>query len=152
MGDFAIPRKIHYKTWDFPFMPEKASVPEEWLSDLQRELNEKAGVEHNSKQKYLLQTMHDKHDYFVYRELLAFYIEHGVEIIHITCGIKFKVDKWLKDYIMLNTRLRDEARVKGDTVAVNGFKLMVNSIFGKLMQNNVNQSTLKVASGIKDAI
>lgn len=67
---------------------------------------------------YLLQTMHDKHEYFVYGELLAFYIEHGVEISHITRRVKFKVDNWHKDYIILSTRLHDEARGRGDTVGV----------------------------------
>ena len=29
---------------------------------------------------------------------------------------------------------------------------MVNNIFGKLMQNNMKQSTLKIGNGIKEAI
>ena len=43
MGDFTVPRNIHSnnKTWDYPLMPEKASIPEEeeCLSPKQVELN-----------------------------------------------------------------------------------------------------------------
>ena len=27
MGDFTVPTAIHKKTWDYPLMPEKASIP-----------------------------------------------------------------------------------------------------------------------------
>ena len=60
---------------DYPFMPEEGRVPEEWLSDVQKWLDEQAGVVHSEKQEYLLQTMHDKINYFVYGEILAFYLE-----------------------------------------------------------------------------
>ena len=29
MGDFTVPTTIHKMTWDYPLMPEKASIPEE---------------------------------------------------------------------------------------------------------------------------
>ena len=29
MGDFTVPTAIHKKTWDYPLMPEKASIPED---------------------------------------------------------------------------------------------------------------------------
>ena len=32
MGDFIVPTNIHKKTWDYPLMPEKASIPEDQLS------------------------------------------------------------------------------------------------------------------------
>ena len=67
MGDFTVPTAIHKMTWDYPLMPEKASVPEEdQLSQKQIELNENNRAKHNSHQQYLLQTMWDKHHYFVY--------------------------------------------------------------------------------------
>ena len=41
MGDFTVPIAIHNKmTWDYPLMPEKASIPEDQLSPKQVELNE----------------------------------------------------------------------------------------------------------------
>ena len=71
MGDFTVPTNIHKKTWDYPLMPEKASIPEDQLSPKQVELNENNRTKHSSHQQYLLQTMWDKHHYFVYGEVTA---------------------------------------------------------------------------------
>ena len=49
MGDFTVPTAIHKKTWDYPLMPEKASIPEEdQLSPKQVELNENNRTSHSS--------------------------------------------------------------------------------------------------------
>ena len=53
---------------------------------------------------------------------------------------------------MLNTKLRDECRAKGQTVGVKVYKDMNNTIFGKTMQNNFKQSTLKIVNNIMDVI
>ena len=95
MGDFVIPREIHKKTWDYPLMPEKASIPEECLSPKQVELNTNNRTKHNPHQQYLLQTMWDKLQYFVYGEILDyFYLQQGVEIAHLYCGTVFNVKEW----------------------------------------------------------
>ena len=85
MGDFTVPTAIHKKTWDYPLMPEKASIPEEdQLSPKQVELNEVNNrAIHSSHTQYLLQTMWDKHHYFVYGEVLDFYLEQGIEMTHL---------------------------------------------------------------------
>ena len=111
---------------------------------MQKWLNEQTGVVHSKKQEYLLQIMHDKVNYFVYGEILAFYLEHGAEMGEVICRIKFKVSKWLEPYIMLNTKLQDECRAKGQTVGVKVYKDMNNTIFGKNIQNDFKQSTLKI--------
>ena len=101
MGDFTVPRNIHNKTWDYPLMPEKASIPEEeeCLSPKQVELNVNNCTKHSTHQEYLLQTMWDKHHYFVYGEVLDFYLQQGIEIAHLYCGIVFNVKEWLKPYV-----------------------------------------------------
>ena len=68
MGDFTVPTTIHKMTWDYPLMPEKVSIPEDQLSPKQVELNENNRAKHSLHQQYLLQTMWDKHHYFVYGE------------------------------------------------------------------------------------
>ena len=69
-------------------MPEKASIPEEeeCLSPKQVELNVNNCTKHSTHQEYLLQTMWDKHHYFVYGEVLDFYLQQGIEIAH-TCTV-----------------------------------------------------------------
>ena len=74
-------------------MPEKTSIPEEeeCLSPKQVELNVNNCTKHSTHQEYLLQTMWDKHHYFVYGEVLDFYLQQGIEIAHLYCGIVFNV-------------------------------------------------------------
>ena len=56
MIDFTVPRNIHNnnKTWDYPLMPEKASIPEECLSPKQVELNVNNNncTKHSTRQEY----------------------------------------------------------------------------------------------------
>ena len=89
IGDFTVPRNIHNKTWDYPLMPEKASIPEEeeYLSPKQVELNVNNCTKHSTRQEHLLQTMWDKHHYFVYGEVLDFYLQQGIEIAHLYCVV-----------------------------------------------------------------
>ena len=89
MGAFTVPTAIHNKkTWDYPLMPEKASIPEEdQLSPKQVELNKNNCTKHSSHQQYLLQTMWDKHHYFVYGEVLDFYLQQGIEMAHLYCVV-----------------------------------------------------------------
>ena len=110
MGDFHIPGEIHKLMHDYPFMPEKSCVPEAALSQKQRELNANNQTKHNPQQEYLLQTMWDKQGYIVYGEMLDFYLRHGVQMTHIYCIVTFRVVNWLKPYIDLNTKLRNEAK------------------------------------------
>ena len=100
MGDFTVPSAIHKKTWDYPLMPEKASIPEDQLSPKQVELNVNNNrTKHSSHQQYLLQTMWDKHHYFVYGELLDFYLQQGIEMTHLYCGIVFNVKECVAEAI-----------------------------------------------------
>ena len=109
-------------------MPEKACVPEAALSDKQRELNANNRSKHNPRQEYLLQTMWDKKGYVVYGEML----QHGVQMTHIYCIIIFRVANWLKPYIELNTKLRNEAKRTGNALGITVFKGMNNFIYGKV--------------------
>ena len=54
--------------------------------------------------------MWDKTGYVVYGEMLDFYLQHSVQMMHIYCIITFRVANWLKPYIELNTKLRNEAK------------------------------------------
>ena len=87
MGDFTVPTNIHKMIWDYPLMPEKASIPEDQLSQKQVELNKKNRTKHSSHQQCLLQTMWDKHHYFVYGEVLDFYLQQGIEMTHLYCVV-----------------------------------------------------------------
>ena len=96
--------------------------------------------------------MWDKKGYVVYGEMLDFYLCHGVQMTHIYCIITFRVANWLKPYIELNTKLRNEVKRTGNTLRITVFKGMNNFIYGKFLQNVFKQTNLNFINTIEDAI
>ena len=131
-------------------MPEKSCVPVAALSQKQRVLNANNRSKHNPRQEYLLQTMWDKKGYVVYSEMLDFYLRHGVQMTHIYCIITFRVANWLKPYIELNTKLRNEAKRTGNALGITVFKGMNNFIYSKFLQNVFKQMNLKFLNTIEE--
>ena len=84
--------------------------------------------------------------------MLDFYLRHGVQMTHIYCIITFRVANWLKPYIKLNTKLRNEVKKTGNSLGITVFKGMNNFIYGKFLQNVFKQTNLKFLNTIEDAI
>ena len=70
----------------------------------------------------LIPNLNNKTNYVVHYENLKLYESLGLKITKIHIGIKFKESTWLEEYINLNTRLRIEAKQRGNNVEVNFFQ------------------------------
>ena len=55
-------------------------------------------------------------------------LKHGLKFKKVHPGIAFQQSIWMKAYVMLNTRLRKDAKNEFEK---DFFKLMNNSIFGR---------------------
>ena len=109
--DVAYPRELHDYHNDLTFMCECMSI--------------------NAVEK-LIPNLYYKRRYVIHIRALEQALKHGLVLEHIHIVIEFKQSAWMKEYIDFNTRLR--------TAAANDFekdfyKLMNNSVFGKMMEN-----------------
>ena len=95
----------------------------------------------------LVPNLRDKKRYSVQIKTLNQALKHGLKLKKVHRVIEFQQSKWMKAYIMLNTRLRIAAKNEFEKDI---FKLMNNSVFGKTMENIRNHKDMKlVTSEIK---
>ena len=88
----------------------------------------------------LVPNLKDKKEYVVQIKALNQALKQGLKLKKVHRVIEFRQSKWIKAYIMLNTRLRKDAKNEFEK---DFFKLMNNSVFGKTMENIRNHKDMK---------
>ena len=108
--DVEYPKELHEYHNELPFLVEKIKIVRE---------------------ETLLPNLKDKKGYLVHIKTLNQALKHGLKLRNVDRVIEFRQSRWMKAYIMLNTRLRKAARTEFEK---DFFKLMSNSVFGKTME------------------
>ncbi|XP_064483589.1 uncharacterized protein LOC135396508 [Ornithodoros turicata] len=139
--DLEYPKSIHALTRYFPLAPEKAVVPEEWLSPFQRGLLEELMYQPANSKKLLL-TCKDKVEYVVHYALLALYCRLGTRVTKIHRILKFRQAPFLRPYIEENVARRVAS---GTTFEKNFYKISNNVVFGRTLLNKFNMRDIRVA-------
>lgn len=124
--DLEYPSELHDYHNDYPFLP----------------LNENVPGKRNTTRKLLL-TLSNKNNYVIHYRMLKLIIKHGLVLKKIHRALRFKQTAWLRPYIELNTEMRTKAT---DDFQKNFFKLMVNAIFGKTMENLRSRVDIRLKS------
>lgn len=138
--DLLYPKELHDELNDFPLAPEIRRVMEEEYSDWQKNCMAKLGQK-PTKSKKLMMDFLPKRDYVVHYKNLQYYIAHGMKLIRVKSAIEFNQEKWMKDYIKMNTEKRQKAKNEFEK---DFFKLMNNAVFGKTMENKRNRMDLQI--------
>lgn len=125
--DLDYPREIHDEHSDLPFCPENKIPP----------LN-------GSRHPKLLATLENKKEYVIHFVALKQAISHGLKLTRIHRALKFKQKPFLKEFIDLNARLRQEA--KGNEFAQTLLKLCSNACYGKFLENPLKRKNIKLAT------
>ena len=91
----------------------------------------------------LVPNLKDKKGYVVHIKALEQALKHGLKLKKLHRVIEFQQSRWMKAYIMLNTRLRKDAKNEFEK---DFFKLMKNRVFGKTMENIRNHKDMKLVT------
>lgn len=115
------------------------------LHDLHRDMPFAAlkAVPPGSKHEKLMCTLLNKESYVIHYRNLRQCLENGLKLMKIHKVLEFRQSNWLKPYIDLNTMLRTNAT---NDFHKNLFKLMTNSIFGRMLMNTRKYMNVKLTT------
>ena len=141
-ADLEIPQDKMHLLENFPPAPHKVVADD--LSEFSQQLLEEAGEVHKPSEK-LCVTMLPKLGYVTHYKLLDLYSEIGVKVTNISKALKFTQADFLKDWVEVNTAGRKRAASEGNEVRKAFYKLIVNSVFGKLGKHlEITQSLIVI--------
>ena len=89
----------------------------------------------------LIASVRDKNKYVLHISTLKQALCHGLRLSKVYRVIEFNQSAWLKPYIDMNTNLR---RMAKNDFEKNFFKLMNNSVFGKMIENVRKRREIKL--------
>ena len=138
--DLEYPQELHEEHNSYPLAPEKKVVEKEWMSDYQKRLMEELDLKPPDCKKLLL-TLQDKKNYVVHYRNLQFYLKQGMKLKSVHRVLEFEQECWMEPYIRMNTEFRKNAKSDFEK---NFYKLMNNSVFGKIMENLRNRVDIKI--------
>ena len=119
------PKDLHENHNELPFLVEKMKI---------------------GREEKLVANLKHKKRYEVHIKALDQALKYGLRFKKVHRIIKFQ-QRWMKAYIMLNTRLRKEAKNEFEK---NFFMLMNSSVFGKTMENIRNHKDMKLVTSDKN--
>ena len=123
--DVKYPKELHENHNELPFLVKKMKI---------------------GREKKLVPNLKDKKEYVVHIKALDQALKHGLKLKKVHRVIEFQQSRWMKAYIMLNTRLRKDAKNEFEK---DFFKLKNNSVFGKTMGNTKNHKDMKLVTSDK---
>ena len=131
--DLEYPDELHELHNDYPLNPEKLAVSYEMMSGYCKQIADKYEIKVGDVKK-LIPKLGNKTNYVVHYRNLQLYLSLGMKLTKIKVHkvLKFKQSDWMKKYIEFNTEKRKNV---ANDLEKDLFKLMINSVFGKTMEN-----------------
>ena len=140
------PHELHDSHSDYPLAPEKLEINSNMLSKHCSDIANKYGIKVGGVNK-LVPDLRDKIKYTVQYRNLQYYLSLGMKLIKVHRILKFKRSNWLKEYIKFNTQKRKES---ADNFSQALFKLLINCVYGKSMENIRKRISVKLINSSKD--
>lgn len=121
--DLNYPQHLHDTHKDYPLCAENRTIPSS-----------------NNERKLLL-TLYNKENYVLHYKMLQFVLQQGLVLHKVHKVLQFRQSKWMKPYIELNTDLRTKS---SNEFEKNFFKLLINVIYGKTMEDVRSRSDIRL--------
>ena len=126
--DVEYPKELHENHNELPFLVKKMKI---------------------GREEKLVPNPKDQKEYVVHIKPLDQALKHGLKLKKVHLVIKFRQSKWMKAYVMLNTRLRKDAKNEFEK---DFFKLMNNNVLGETMENIRNDKDMKLVTSDKKSL
>ena len=144
--DLEYPDELHDLHNDYPLASEKLVVTNDMLSKYCKEIADKYGIKVGDVKK-LIPNLRNKTKYVLYYRNLQLYLSLRMKLTKIHRVLKFKQSDWMKKYIDFNTEKRKHAT---NDFEKDLFKLMINSLYGKTMENLRERINVRFLNNEKD--
>ena len=116
------------------------------LSKYCKKIADKYGIKVGDAKK-LIPNLNKKTNYVLHYRNLHFVLSLGMKLTKIHRVLKFKQYGWMKKYIYFNTEKKTNA---SNSFEKDFFKLMINSVYGKTMENLQKRINVRLVSNEKD--
>ena len=143
--DLEYKSKLHDFHNDYLLALEKLEIISDMLSKYCSDIVDKYGIKVGGVSK-LVPNFRDKKNIIHYRNL-QLYLSLAMKLCRFHRFIKFEQSNWLKEYIDFNTEKRKNSK---NNFGRNFLKLLVNSIYGKCMENIRKIINVKLVTNSKD--
>ena len=130
-ADLKYSDKLHDLHNDYLLASENLAVSSDMLSKYGKKIADKFEIKFDDVKK-LIPNLGNKTNYVVHYRNLQLYLSLGMKLTKIHRVLKFKQSDWMKKYIDFSTEKR--MNVAND-FEKDFFKLMINSVYGKRMEN-----------------
>ena len=131
---------------DYPLPPEKLAVSYEMLSDYCKEIGDKYKITVGAVMK-LIPNLGNKTNYILHYRDLQLHLSLEMKLTKIHRVLKFKQSDLMKKYIDFNTGKTKNA---ANSFEKDSFKLMINSVYGKTMENVQKRIKVRLVINEKD--
>ena len=138
--------ELHKLHNDYSLAPEKLAVTNDILSNYCKSIADKYDIKVVDVKK-LIPNLGNKNKYVVHYRNLQLYLSLGMKLTKIHRALQFKQSDWMKKYIDFNTKKRMCAT---NDFEKDFFKLMINSIYGKTMENLRKRINVRYVNNKKD--